>query len=537
MSFLDDWRKHGGKRPSDLGRFSVEADKWDVKRFEQMLREMRVFDAERSALCEVAETGNGLWADAFFAFNKVDPRLVDPGKLQAKYGINRTVMGEAMELSEYERLKQWTAGDQVAAAGACIAMRPDLEQLYDRTKTAQKMADELQQKMEDLVAAQQEQRDLDELVRDWSEHNPPEVPDDQGTCKFPTLQEAEAAAHAQAQQDMADKVAAAEAAAEAAGADLGTEMGNVLPGVTGLLKAAMGKAADEAEAQVAMAHMWGVDPGSLVRLPADQRMKLAKRMNNERFRRMADLFGPLQQLLAVEQKRKVNNVPEEPYDLSLGDDLERVLTTEFAGLMHPVLKLDFYRRYIEKELQQYEMKGTDKVARGGIVCCIDNSGSMAGDNELWAKAIALCLLHMARTQKRKFYGIHFGSTHELMEFDFSVDYSVEKVLDFAEYFFGGGTAFVRPLDLALSRLRTEFDTTGATTADIVFITDGACGVPGPWKDNWLAEMDRIGATMWGLLIGGRRGDQPLRDLCSGKVATVADILNPDKELAKVFAGL
>ncbi len=536
MSFLDDWRKYGGQRPSDLGRFSVEADKWDVKRFEQMLREMRPFDAERSALCEVAETGNGLWADAFFAFNKVDPHLVDPGSLQAKYGINRAVMGEAMQLAEYERLKQWTAGDQVAAAGACIAMRPELEQLYDRTKTAQKMAEELQQKMEDLVAAQQEQRDLDELVRDWSEHNPPEVPDGT-TCNFPTTQEAQAAAYQAQQDDLAAQVAAAEAAVEAAGGDLSTEMGNAMPGVTSLLKGALGKAAAEAEDLAAMAHMWGVDPGTLIRLPAAKRMELAKRMNNERFKRMAELFGPLEAALQLEQKRRVNDVPEEPYDLTMGNELERVLTAEFANLMHPVLKLDFYRRFLEGELLQYEMKGQERVARGGIVCCIDNSGSMKGDNELWAKAIGLCLLHMARTQKRKFYGIHFGSSHEIMEFDFSVDYSVEKVLDFAEYFFGGGTSFQEPMDLALSRLRAEFDTTGATTADIVFITDGACGVPGPWKDKWLAEMDRIGATMWGLLIGGHRGDQPLRDLCCNKVATVSDLLNPDADLRKIFAGL
>jgi len=538
MSFLDDWLKHGGKAPSKLGRFTIKADRWDIKRFEQMLSEMRTFNAERAALCETAtETGNGLWADAFNAFNKVGPELVDSGDVQAKYAINRAVMEQALELSEYERLKQWTEGDPVAAASACITMRPELESLMDRTKTAQKAAEELQQKMEELAAAQQEQRDLDELIRDWSAQNPPETPDGD-ICKFPTLQEAEAGNY-QRQQALIDaQVAQLQAEAEAGGEEFEAAKGNCMPGAVGMMKQALGKAAEDAEQSAAMARMWGLDPGTLIRLPADQRMALAKRMKTVKgVDRMYQLWGPLEALLSVEQKRKINNIPEEVYDINVGNDLERVLPAEFGRLLSPVRRLEFFKDYDEKKLLQYAMRGIETVGRGGIVCCIDNSGSMAGDNELWAKAIALCLLDMARRQKRKFYGIHFGSAHEIMEFDFSGEYSVEMVLDFAEYFFGGGTNFVKPCSIALDRLRAEYDNEGRTTADIVFITDGSCGVPEDWKKKWLAEMERIGATMWGLLIGGYRGTEPLSTLCGGKVATIADILDSTKDMAKVFAGL
>lgn len=529
MSFLSDWLKHGGKAPSKLGRFSVVNDMWDVRWFEQMLDEMRTFDAERRALCEVAETGSGLWADIFFAFNKVGPELVDPGEMQARYLINRAVIEQAMELAEFDRLKQWTEGDPVATASACITMRPELEQLYDRTKTAQKRAEELQRLQEELAQAQAEKRDLDALVTEWSASNDPTAEEN----------EAQAADYQQQQQliDAGIEQLQAQLDGEAEAFELEMDTNGAI--IHALLKGAMGKAAEDAENEAAMAQMWGLAPGQLVRMPADARLALAKRMNNERFRRMAELFGPLQRLLNTEQMRRANRIPEEVYDIELGRDLEHVLPSEFGKLVTEGGKRQFYADFTEGRLLQYLLRGTDKVARGGIVCCIDNSGSMEGDRELWAKAIGLCLLNLARKQKRRFTGIHFGSASEIMVFDFNreEDFDIEKVLAFAEYFFNGGTNFVAPMSLALDHVRAEFDGEGASQSDIVFITDGECGVPTKWKDTFLAEMKRIGSTMWGFNIGGRKGDQPLHELCEGKVGTIADVLDSTKDVRKIFAGL
>lgn len=530
MSFLDDWLKQGGKHPSKLGRTSIRSDHWDFRRFEQMLKEMREFEAERRALCEVVDTGNGLWADAFNAFMRVGPELVDPGTLQPQYLINRTVMEQAMGLAEFQRLKTWTEGDTVSSAWGCMAIRPDLEQLYDKTKTAQKMAEELAKKMAELAAAQDAQRDLDEMVTEWSEANDPTDPDN-----------AEQAADYQEQQQLIEaQVAQLQAEAEAAAAGLDGELAGQGPSISGTLKLALGKAADEAEYLAECARMWGLDPGQLIRLPAEQRMRLAKRMDRPEFRRMADLFGPMQRWMETEQERRVIDVPEEVYDVGLGNDLERVMPSALANLLDPLRRLEFYRDFAEGRLPVYKMRGHEKVARGGIVFCMDNSGSMRSpdpDRELWAKAVGLCLLHLARKQERAFWGIHFGSAYEIREFDFSEDYSADDVIDFAEFFFNGGTNFVRPLSLALDRIRTQFDTEGAIDADIVFATDGICGVPESWKKDFLAEMDRIGATCWGINIGGRRTDEPLFELCGGKVATIADILQSRKDIAEIFAGI
>jgi uncharacterized protein with von Willebrand factor type A (vWA) domain len=527
MSFLDDWIKQGGKPPSELGRNTVKADRWDFRKLQQMLKEMREFEAERRALCEVVDTGNGLWGDAFFAFNRVDPELVDPATLQPQYGINRAVMEQAFGLPEFKRLKVWTEGDTVASAWGCMAIRPDLEQLWDKTKTAQRQADELAKMMADLAAAQSEQRDLDELVSEWGDENDPEDPEN-----------AEQAANFQQQQQLIQaQIDQLMAETEEAAAGLEQELANQAAGMKALMKAALERAANEADALAACARMWGLDPGQLIRLPAQKRLDLAKRMKNEKFERMADLFGPLERLLETEQQRRVIDVPEEVYDIGLGNDLERVLPSALADLFNPLRKLDFMRNYAEGKLPVYMMRGHERVARGGIVYCMDNSGSMAGDRELWAKAVGLCLLHLAKQQGRAFWGIHFGSSHEIMEFDFSGEYSLDDVINFAEYFFNGGTNFVRPLSLALDRIRKQFDDDGAVEADIVFATDGMCGVPDTWKRDFLAEMERIGATIWGINIGGHRTDEPMFELCGGKVATIADVLNSGKDVRELFAGI
>ena len=88
---------------------------------------------------------------------------------------------------------------------------------------------------------------------------------------------------------------------------------------------------------------------------------------------------------------------------------------------------------------------------------IDNSGSMSGEPEVWAKAVGLATAAIAREQKRSFYGIHFGSAYEMETFDFR-DWdkvTVDQIIDYAEFFFGGGTDFMAPLSHALKLLQDE----------------------------------------------------------------------------------
>jgi uncharacterized protein with von Willebrand factor type A (vWA) domain len=187
---------------------------------------------------------------------------------------------------------------------------------------------------------------------------------------------------------------------------------------------------------------------------------------------------------------------------------------------------------------QYEMRGHDKVARGGIIYCHDGSGSMSGDREMWAKAVGLALLHIARKQKRQFVAIQFGSRDQLKQHDFrDGEISPQRVLDFAEFFFGGGTDFESPLNAALKILNEEYSATGALKSDIVFATDGACSVSTHWMEHFDKERERLSFKCWGVSIGASNiKDEPLFTICKGQVVTVQDLTSGD-QVRDIFSGI
>ena len=89
-----------------------------------------------------------------------------------------------------------------------------------------------------------------------------------------------------------------------------------------------------------------------------------------------------------------------------------------------------------------------------MIVCLDGSSSMAGEKEIWSKAVALTLLEIARRQRRLFRFVCFSSADTPL---FTLDLNPrdhhlvreDRALDVAEYFPGGGTDFETPLDAAL----------------------------------------------------------------------------------------
>jgi len=135
------------------------------------------------------------------------------------------------------------------------------------------------------------------------------------------------------------------------------------------------------------------------------------------------------------------------------------------------------------------------------VVCLDGSSSMAGDKEIWSKAVTLTLLEIARRQRRLFRSICFASAEtplQILEMNTRARYDVEveKVMDLAEYFPGGGTDFEKPLDAALDCLKHSRYKKG----DIIFITDGECQVSPEWAEQFRKEKEKLGFSLFSILI-------------------------------------
>lgn len=482
------------------GRRAVQSDRWDAEAYDAQMASFADFAANGRALAEVApETGPDLWADLFAAFHRMSVTLVPAIEMDPDFAVNHQVMAAVTETPAYERLKLWTAGDPVASTTAAITLRPTLERIYDRTALARRMAEDFAAKAAELLASEEDEETTEQLLAE--------------------VKESAALLAAREQQD--DAVVAT------------------------MVIAGLGAAVARAETESARAAMWGVGHSQLLRLPAKKRLELARRMRDPRWEELADLVGALERLMSAQTRVQVSDTPDEVYDVTVGGNLDRVLLTSKAQLFDPVRGPAHWAQYLDGTLPSYALRAAEKAGRGGVVLCMDNSSSMRDPprKELFAKAVGLVLLNRARQQNRAFHGVHFssgawgGKPAQLMEFDFTGEFPAERVLDFAEFFFGGGTDFVPPLDLALARLTAEYERTGATDADIVFVTDGECAVSARYEEDFLAEMDRIGAVMWGILVDDRWDTGTLARLCRDRVATVEDIRDPTKDLGDIFGGL
>ncbi|MGH7822551.1 MAG: VWA domain-containing protein, partial [Candidatus Binatia bacterium] len=277
-------------------------------------------------------------------------------------------------------------------------------------------------------------------------------------------------------------------------------------------------AADEAES-------WGRALGSGGGGSGARSLELGRRLaRNPKLRKLSRLLGRMREQALALRHRLFERRDEEVFDVTAGRDLGRLLPQEMLAISHPTLHRDWQRRYVEGELLQYHLRGNDERGRGPMVVCLDVSSSMAGEKEIWSKAVTLTLLDIARRERRRFRAILFSSAETgLKTFDLNRGErylsDLSGALDLADYFPGGGTDFERPLDAALECLGESRFRRG----DVILVTDGECRVGEEWRERFLAEKKRLDFSLYSILIDvGGSAVETLAAL-SDRVSRVSDL--------------
>lgn len=559
-NFVEQWLDGGMSRKKvekQRTRWSVKHDRFDRKALDQVTDAVPEFQVNARQLARLApESGETLFGDAFHALYKAIIEQTPLDEMRATHLVNHAVMEEVLGgdeggLPEYEKLWRLTASDKVGAAQADIKLRPHLEEILDRMQDEQKLANDLQQQMDehdDLASAMLEMLDQQAGRGSQGEGEGEEgegqvVPGD-GASEGLSDSELQSQIEKIQKQireleqqmvDTADQL------------DQGLEQGQADTRMA--LSQGMDEAIDEINAHEDASMMFGEDPGALRHLDPEKRIRIAESMESEKFRQIARLLGKMLPRAMGEQCKKVERIPEEIVSVTTGNDLSRVLPMELIDMVNPLTRILALKRYRDREMMQYRMQGTERLAQGDIVLCEDGSGSMSGAREIFAKALSITLMKIAKEQGRAFAGIHFGSRSEITTFEFEnkggawaseskvkrttegryanrypdmeMDY-IEGVINFAELFYGGGTDFETPLAKALSILQAQHDKYGATRGDLVFITDGMCVVSPEFLKNFLAERDRLDFRVWGMVIGAPVME-PLISICNGDTFQLTDL--------------
>lgn len=537
--FTEDFANRSPKNKKDPEtRFTVKRDRWDRRIASKMEREMKEFVLASKDLQQITDTGLEAMLDTFSATFKVIPHLKDGKEVRPSYLVNHKVMNELVQLNEYEELHGANCGDAIASALATCAMEPELERLFQRLDEENKQAQDLEQMLQQQEGLEGDAEDIADQLQEAM------AAGGEGSQEAKNFQE-----NLDALQEQIDALQEQ--------INQGTEeLENSLDDKAEMIANGLAQAVDDAQEQqdsLASAETWGLQPGGKYKTDPSARMELAKRLNTERFRLMSEMFGRMQNIAFSAQLERSEYIPEEIYDITQGNSLEHILPIELAFTDDDTMALDFLRRYFENSLLQYDLRGHEELNKGGIILCEDGSSSMGGSRTIWAKAIGLALLKVASMQHRGFHALHFGGPGQMVEFDFDTSgdivsmkrdhseqelYGVEAVLDFAETMLNGGTDFMTPLGRALDIIRAQFDAKGSTDADIVFLTDGYCGVPPDFLSDFAAEQERIGFNVYGIAIETDPNSEPLKTICDGKVTDLSALNESDpRSLSELFGSL
>ncbi|MFN9397138.1 MAG: vWA domain-containing protein, partial [Pseudanabaena sp.] len=268
--------------------------------------------------------------------------------------------------------------------------------------------------------------------------------------------------------------------------------------ITGIAKA---EAEMQAIAESIAAFSGDSNYSNETQLKIADKIQLAQRIQSSpKLQAIAELAGKKIAIAAKMQRTKVKEGRTEIVGVTTGNDLTQILPCELLKLTTPELFPIFAQSYIERSLLQRELISREPLGRGPIIICLDSSGSMAGQEEIWSKAIALALLSIAVSQKRHCRILHFTDIVERID-DFAGEIpDTNRVIDCIEKFYNGGsTSFTAVLTGALASIQQHEQT---KKADVILITDGLDTPSSMFMKQWQEDRKKYEFSCYGILIAG-----------------------------------
>ena len=473
--------------PLPKNSFWILNDAYD-RRVWQQLR------ADSPSLRELEEKGaaflphfGSLLQDIFCLLFKYNINYVEERLVLASALLNEKFLRSIHQGAQYEFLREQTLLNEAHAGLSTLILGERLLALVREEKLLTR------RDMRDLWDIQKQEEIVSQKIEEYE--NAETIPDDQ-------MSEEGKKALEKAKQRMGGEVQGAEALLRQKTQRLKEDLEQIDAQAKNRLQAEAIKIAQELEDATVEAATWGDTIGTGQRTPPGQKLELGRRLaGNEKLKKLARMVGRMKFNALALRKKVFERSSEELLEVEQGDALHRLLPHELLSLHHPVLRKDFYRRFLDQELIQYSLRGVEEKGKGPMIVCLDGSSSMSGDKEIWSKAVTLTLLEIARKQRRLFRSICFSSADtplQTLDMNARDRYEIETkaVMDLAEYFPGGGTDFQKPLDAALDCLRQSRFKKG----DIVFITDGECQVDPQWAENFRDEKERLGFSLFSVLI-------------------------------------
>src|SRR2546428_5988231 len=205
------------------------------------------------------------------------------------------------------------------------------------------------------------------------------------------------------------------------------------------LREVMKDAREDLQSATELIAAWSSGPGQETRLPAELKLRLMRDVvRNPRLRMIALLFGRYRRLGLRERTLPAMRASQEDVDFIQGGHVARALAWELSSFAMEEREDLFYAKVVTHSLLIYELWRREEEPRA-VYLCIDNSGSMAGEKEVWAKASRLALAHIAVAHDPPVEVVLFGDAADplrvvSMRPEDNVSTRLRELLDVASYF-------------------------------------------------------------------------------------------------------
>ena len=480
---------------------------------------------------ELLPTFKYLHQDIFLSLYKYKAKVLPEVDMHISTRMNRGIISNLINTPEYISLRQTCRMDQFnAALGTEIIGREAIDILRE---AIEKLKD-LEQKKDAMDRLIEEEEKIDELIEDIGDID--ELIEDAKRAGNGSL----AAQLEQERQAKEQSVATLKAMANKIAEDCDEliEDDELVSEVSTTMGSTLTETGKQVQEVSELCEAWGLGTGENCQVAFQNKKDAIERIRrSSKLHKLTDLVGKFKESAIVEQKKKAKHGAVEIKGVTTGDKIQDTLPSDRMNLCNDITKGDFYRRMSEHGLLQYSKESNKQKNKGPIIVCVDTSGSMQGDEEIWSKALTVGILEVAQMQKRDFACIIYSSHADKPIVIKKDEIAPQKIIDCAERFHNGGTSFEAPLNEALELIK---DST-FKNADIVFITDGDCYV----SDNFSRKFKQIKEDKdfrtLGVLVNmgcGHVSDSSLKEFCDNitLVSDIADLNDGNSEVNKSIFG-
>jgi uncharacterized protein with von Willebrand factor type A (vWA) domain len=228
-----------------------------------------------------------------------------------------------------------------------------------------------------------------------------------------------------------------------------------------------------------------------------EKKELAKKLrNNRQLRQICKKLGALKQAWSQRKRAKQSKASYEAIvGAEFSNNVLKAFPTELALASTDAGRKLFALKYSQRTLltKSYDAKRTD-LDRGPICVYMDSSGSMSGDREIWAKAVALAIIEQAREDNREVQ-VHLFDNRIGLSQTFKPSQKCVDAIDFVlSWHLAGGTSFEAVLQHAMKSKINK-------AADVLMITDGFSNTNQSTRNQFKCFCDSTGTQMTTIVIG------------------------------------